>query len=87
MITTDFMGDYDDTYVPVIFETNAAQYGVATALLLIAVILIPGMLFTKPIIAGFFTKHDDADRREIEFTNINRGDGLSEPMIAGSTPY
>jgi len=52
------------------------MYGLATTFLIIVVLLIPGMLLTKPIVAGYCTKHDDSDKDEIEFTNINRGDGL-----------
>jgi len=85
MITTDFMGSYDDTFNSVIFDTNDKQYGVATALLILAVILIPGMLLSKPIIEGYLKKHDDEDHREIEFTNINRADnGLSDPMMGNN---
>lgn len=38
------------------------------------------MLFIKPCVAGC-TNHDDEENDEIEFTNINRGDGMQEPMM------
>jgi len=84
MITTDFMGQYTEDYHPVIFDTNSTQYGIATALLILAVILIPGMLLSKPIIEGYCNKHDDEDHREIEFTNISRDNGLSDPMMGNN---
>ena len=76
MITTDFMGSYDDTFNTIIFKNNDTMYNTAKAFLLIVVLLIPGMLLTKPLIAGYCSNHDDADKDEIEFTNINRGDEL-----------
>jgi hypothetical protein len=60
MITTDFFGDTNTPdFDPIVFGTNEAQYNTATALLIIAVLLIPGMLLTKPLIAGYCSKHDD----------------------------
>jgi hypothetical protein len=50
------------------------------ALLIIVIILCPLMLFVKPCVAGC-TSHDDEENDEIEFTNINRGDGMQEPMM------
>jgi V-type H+-transporting ATPase subunit a len=52
------------------------------ALLIIVVLLVPVMLCTKPIIAGC-TTHDAEDDEEIEFTNINRGDDLQQPLQPG----
>jgi hypothetical protein len=66
--------------VPVVGEDNDTQYGIAVALLVIVGILCPLMLFVKPCVAGC-TNHDDEDNEEIEFTNINRGDGMQEPMM------
>lgn len=76
MITTDFMGDWTEDFDPIIFDTNKAQYHTATALLFLVVLLVPGMLLTKPCMAAFCSNHDDQERREIEFTNINRPDDL-----------
>jgi hypothetical protein len=59
---------------------NKEQYSTAVALLVIVVILCPLMLFVKPCVAGC-TSHDDEENDEIEFTNINRGDGMQEPMM------
>ena len=39
------------------------------------------MLCTMPIIKGCCASHQDEDDEEIEFTNINRGDGMQEPMM------
>jgi hypothetical protein len=61
-------------------DKNSQQYGTAVALLVIVVILCPLMLFVKPCVAGC-TNHDDEENDEIEFTNINRGDGMQEPMM------
>ena len=78
------MGQPDKNFDPVIFGSNDTQYGIATALLILAVILIPGMLLSKPIIEGYCKKHDDEDHREIEFTNISRDNGLSDPMMGNN---
>lgn len=52
MITTIFnFGKYPDTekdYVPLIGDTQEEQYTISVSLLLIAVCLIPIMLFVKP---------------------------------------
>lgn len=80
MITTDFMGDYDPKFNTLIFKDNNTMYNTAKAFLLIVVLLIPGMLLTKPLVAGYCSNHDDADKDEIEFTNINRGDELQQPL-------
>jgi len=53
------------------------------ALLLIVIVLIPIMLCTKPIIAGCSDHDDHDDEDEIEFTNINRGDDMSQPLQPG----
>jgi V-type H+-transporting ATPase subunit a len=49
----------------------------------IVVILIPIMLCTKPIMFAFFHHESDAEKDEIEFTNINRGDDMSQPLQPG----
>ena len=68
---------------PIIGSTNDVQYGLGVALLVIVVILIPIMLCAKPIM--FACLHNDADdeQDEIEFTNINRGDDMSQPLQPG----
>jgi len=73
-------GAYTDEFEPVIGNSNETQYGIATSLLIIVVILCPLMLFIKPCMAGF-ADHGEEDDAEIEFTNINRGEGIQEPMI------
>ena len=71
----------DATIEPIVGSDNDQQYAIGLSLLAVVVILIPVMLCTKPIIAGCFTDHDDSDRDEIEFTNINRGDNdMSQPL-------
>jgi vacuolar-type H+-ATPase subunit I/STV1 len=73
-------GAYTDEFEPVIGDSNADQYGIAITLLIIVLILCPMMLFIKPCMAGF-ADHGEEDKEEIEFTNINRGEGMQEPMI------
>jgi len=68
---------------PVITESNDDMYAVGLALLLVVVLLIPVMLCTKPILYGCFNQYDDAEDDEIEFTNINRGDDMSQPLQPG----
>lgn len=68
---------------PVIFDSNETQFGVGKVLLILVGLLCPLMLCVKPCIAGC-TAHDDEDKEEIEFTNINRGDGMQEPMMGGA---
>jgi hypothetical protein len=68
---------------PLIGDTNDQQYAIGLSLLLIVVILIPVMLCTKPIMHACLHSESDEDRDEIEFTNINRGDDMSQPLQPG----
>ena len=53
------------------------------ALLVIVLILVPIMLCTKPIMYACIHHESDEDKDEIEFTNINRGDDMSQPLQPG----
>jgi V-type H+-transporting ATPase subunit a len=68
---------------PIIGDTNDQQYAIGLSFLLIVVILIPVMLCTKPILHACLHNDSDDDRDEIEFTNINRGDDMSQPLQPG----
>lgn len=75
--------DPDNKMAPLVGGSNDTQYGIGVALVIIVVILVPVMLCTKPIIAGCSQDHSDEDQDEIEFTNINRGDDMSQPLQPG----
>ena len=68
---------------PVFGSSNDEQYGVGVALLIIVVILIPVMLCTKPIMHACLTGDADEEQDEIEFTNINRENDMSQPLQPG----
>jgi V-type H+-transporting ATPase subunit a len=53
------------------------------AFLVIVIILVPVMLCTKPIMYGCLHNDADDEQDEIEFTNINRGDDMSQPLQPG----
>jgi hypothetical protein len=72
-----------DNLEPVIGSTNDVQYGIGMAFLIIVVILVPIMLCTKPIMYACLNGDADDDQDEIEFTNINRGDDMSQPLQPG----
>jgi hypothetical protein len=72
-----------DNLEPVIGSTNDVQYGIGMAFLLIVVILVPVMLCTKPIMYACLHNDADDEQDEIEFTNINRGDDMSQPLQPG----
>jgi hypothetical protein len=81
MITQVFkFGDYSNDIDPVIGGSNSTQYAIGMALLLIVVVLIPIMMCTKPIVHGCFQDHAEEERDMIEFTNINRGDDMQQPL-------
>jgi hypothetical protein len=68
---------------PLIGDSNDQQYAIGLSLLLIVVILIPVMLCTKPIMHACLHSDSDEENDEIEFTNINRGDDMSQPLAPG----
>lgn len=72
----------DATIEPVFGDSNDTQYGIGLAFLAIVILVIPIMLCTKPILYAC-THGDDDNNDEIEFTNINRGDDMSQPLQPG----